>query len=188
MELQSGESPHETKNLIRPVASFQRHPVMLHESLQEPGMTPLLAQQQFNYPEQVRYLLLPRETFRRPQQCPPFRPLAELKRGDGACNELPLIGPQNIGKAAPNTAPMQGVMFEMIQPDLEFSSTHAAILLIARHRVCELNRAAPWSNSGGLWRLDSFASGYLLAGRVRLRQLESAEIYTAESFATPRSS
>jgi hypothetical protein len=30
---------------------------------------------------------------------------------------------------------MQGVMFEMIQPDLEISSTHAAALLIAQHRV-----------------------------------------------------
>jgi hypothetical protein len=30
---------------------------------------------------------------------------------------------------------MQGVMFEMIQPDLEISRTHAAILLITLNRV-----------------------------------------------------
>jgi hypothetical protein len=47
---------------------------------------------------------------------------------------------------------MQGVMFEMIQPDLEIFSTHAATLLIAQHRVWELNRAVQWRNSGGLWR------------------------------------
>jgi hypothetical protein len=48
---------------------------------------------------------------------------------------------------------MPGVLFEMIQPDLEISSTHAATtLLFTQHRVCELNPAVEWRNSGGLWR------------------------------------
>jgi hypothetical protein len=64
-----------------------------------------------------------------------LRLFAELKRCDRACNELSFIGLQNIGKAVRNTVRMQGVMFEMIQPDLEISSTHAATLLIAQHRV-----------------------------------------------------
>jgi len=33
------------------------------------------------------------------------------------------------------TARVQSVMFEMIQPDLEISRTHAAILLITLNRV-----------------------------------------------------
>jgi hypothetical protein len=114
IEPQSGESPYKTKNPIRPVGSLQRHPVILHESPQERRMTLLLSDKQFNYPKQVRYLLLPRETFCRSQECPPLGLFAELKRCDGACNEPPFIGPQNIGKAARNTARMQRVMFEMI--------------------------------------------------------------------------
>jgi hypothetical protein len=134
MKLQSGESPNKTKNPIRPVGSLQRYPVILHEGPQERCMTLLLSDEQFNYPKQVRYLSRC-ETFCGSQKCPPIGLFAELKRCDGACNEFPFIGPQNIGKAARNTARMQGVMFEMIQPDLETSSTHAATLLIAQHRV-----------------------------------------------------
>jgi hypothetical protein len=97
-------------------------------------MTLLLLDEQFNYPKQVRYLFRG-ETFCRSQEHPPLRLFPELKRCDGVCNELPFIGPQNIGKAVRNTARMQGVMFEMIQPDLEISTTHAAALLIGQHRV-----------------------------------------------------
>src|SRR5580700_4008674 len=56
MQLQSGESPYETKNPIRPVGPLQRHPVILHEVPQERCMTLLLSDEQFNYPKQVRYL------------------------------------------------------------------------------------------------------------------------------------
>jgi hypothetical protein len=94
-------------------------------------MTLLLSDEQFKYPDHVGNLVLPRETFDRPQQCPSLRAFAELKRCDGACNELPFIGLENIGKAARNAAPVPGVMFEVIQPDLEFSRTHVATLLIA---------------------------------------------------------
>lgn len=97
-------------------------------------MTLLLSDQQFNDPEQVRHLSRG-ETFCRSQQCPPLRLFAELERCEGACNERPFIGPQNVRKAVRNTARMQGVMFEMIQPDLKISSTHAATPLIAQHRV-----------------------------------------------------
>ena len=117
-------------------------------------MTLLLSDEQFNDPKQVRYLSRG-ETFCRSYKCPPVRLFAELKRCNGACNKLPFIGLQNIGKAARNTARMQGVMFEMIQPDFEISSTHAATLPIALHRVWEFNRAVQWRNSGGLWRLRS---------------------------------
>jgi hypothetical protein len=108
--------------------------VILHESPQERCVTLLLSDEQFNYRKQLRYLSRC-ETLCRSQQCPPLRLFAELKRCDGACDELPFIAPQNIGNAVRNTARMQGVMFEMIQPDLEISSTHAATLLIALHRV-----------------------------------------------------
>jgi hypothetical protein len=114
-------------------------------------MTLLLSDEQFKYPNDVRHLVLPREAFGRPQECPSLRAFAKLKRCDGACNALPFIGLENIGKAARNTAPVPGVMFEVIQPDLEFSRTHAAspdCLL----RVCEVNRVFLWRNSGGLWR------------------------------------
>jgi len=134
VELQSGESPYTTKDPIRPVGSLQRYPVILHESPQERCMTLLLSDEQFNNPRQVRYLSRG-ETLRRSQECPPLRLFAELKRCDGTCNELPFIRPQNIGKAVRNTARMPGVMFEMIQPDLEISNTHAASLLISQHRV-----------------------------------------------------
>jgi hypothetical protein len=126
--------------------------MILHEGPQARCMTLFLPDEQFNYPKQVRDLLLPRETFCRSQERPPLGLFTELKRCDGACNELPFIGPQNIGEAVMSTSRMQGVLFEMIQPDLELSSTHAATLLFTQHRVCEPNPAAEWRNSGGLWR------------------------------------
>jgi hypothetical protein len=98
-------------------------------------MTVLLANKEFNYPEQVRYLPLPRETFCRSQECSPLRLFAELKRRDGACNQLPFIRPQNIRKTMRDTTRMPRVMFEMIQPNLEISCTHTAVLLITQHRV-----------------------------------------------------
>src|SRR5258707_14378489 len=96
IEPQSGEPPYKAKNPIRPVATLQRHPVILHESPQERCVALLLLDEQFNYSWQVRHLLLLRETLYRPQQCPPLRLFAELKRCDGACDELPFIAPQNI--------------------------------------------------------------------------------------------
>jgi hypothetical protein len=125
MDLQSGESPNQTKNPIRPVGSLQRDPVILHESQQQRCVALLLADEQFNYPGQAR-VLSGCETFCRSQQCPPVRLFAELERCDGACDQLPLIGPENIGKAMRYTASMQGVIFEMIHPNLEISSPHAA--------------------------------------------------------------
>jgi hypothetical protein len=109
--------------------------MILHESSQERRMALLLANKQFNYPEQVRYLPLPRETFCRSQECSPLRLFAELKRRDGACNKLPFTGPQNIRETMRDTTGMQSVMFEMIQPDLEICSTHAIALLITQHQV-----------------------------------------------------
>jgi hypothetical protein len=88
-------------------------------------MTLLLSNEQFKYPRRVRHLVLARETFDRPQEIPSVRAFAELKGCDGACNELPFLGPENIGKAAWHTAPVPRVMFEMIRPDFEFSRTHA---------------------------------------------------------------
>lgn len=108
-------------------------------------MTLLLADEQFKYPDDVGNLVLPRETFDRPQECPTLRAFAELKRCDGTCNELPFTGLENIGKAARNTAPVPRVMLEVIQPDLEFSGTHAATLLIA-YSECE--RAIGYSCGG----------------------------------------
>jgi hypothetical protein len=134
VEPQSGKSPYKAKNPIRPVGSLERHPVILHESPQERCMTLFFPDKQFKYPEQVRFLSRAK-TLCCAQECPPLRLLAELKRRDGACNELPFVWPQNIGNAVRNTAPMQSVMFEMIQPDLEISATHAATLLVAQHRV-----------------------------------------------------
>ena len=97
-------------------------------------MTLFFSDKQFNYPEQVRFLSRAK-TLCRAQECPPLRLLAELKRSDGACKELPFVWPQNVGNALRNTARMQSLMFEMIQPDLEISSTHVATLLVAQHRV-----------------------------------------------------
>jgi hypothetical protein len=77
----------------------------------------------------------PRETFGRSQECPSFRLFAELKRCDGTRNQPQLAGPQNIAKAVRNTARVQGVMFEMIQPDLEIFRTHVAILVITLNQV-----------------------------------------------------
>jgi hypothetical protein len=136
IEPQSGEPPYKTKDPIGPVGSLQRHAMIVHENPQERGMTLLLADKQFNYPKQVRHLFFARESFRRSQERPPLRLFAELKRCDGACNELPFIAPQNIAEALRNTARTQRMMFEMIRPDLEISATHAATLLIAQAK-CE---------------------------------------------------
>jgi hypothetical protein len=124
--LQPGESSYTAKNPIGPVGALQQHPVILHECPQERCMTLLLSDEQSNYPDQGRDLLRVREAFGRSQECPSLRLLAELKRCDGARNELQFVGPQNIGKANRSTARVQGVMFEVIQPNLEISGTHAA--------------------------------------------------------------
>src|ERR1700733_1053593 len=145
IELQSGESPYKAKKPICPVGFLQRYPVISHEGPQERCMTLLFADEQFNYSKQVSNLSRG-ESFRRSQERPPVRLFAELKRCDGACYELPFIGPQNIGKPVRNTARLQGMMFEMIQPDLELSSTHAATLLIA-HTECE---SSIGQSSGGI--------------------------------------
>jgi hypothetical protein len=126
IEPQSGEPPHETKNPVGPIAALRRDVVILHESPQKSRVALLLSDKQFENSKQVRHLMLPRETFRRSQQRPPLGLFAELKCCDRARNELPFIGPQNIGEAIGNTARMQRVMFEMIQPDLEISGAHAA--------------------------------------------------------------
>jgi hypothetical protein len=96
-------------------------------------MTPLFSNQQVDDPDQVRRLIRPREALRRPQERPPLGLLTELKRCDGARDELQFVGHQNIGKTLRHPAGMQGVMLEVIQPDLEISGTHAATLLIAPH-------------------------------------------------------
>src|SRR5258708_17031150 len=62
IEPQSGESPYEAKHPIRPVATLQRHPVILHESLQERCMALLLSDEQFNYSRKLSPLLLFRRT------------------------------------------------------------------------------------------------------------------------------
>jgi hypothetical protein len=136
IQLQSGESPYQTKNPIGPVSFLERYSVILHESPQQRCMTLLLSDEQFKYSDHVRDLLLPRETLGSSQECPSLRAFAELKRCDGARNELPFIGLENIGKAARNPAPVPGVMFEVIQPDFEISRTHAATLPIA-YSECE---------------------------------------------------
>ena len=71
IELEPGESSYLAKNPIGPIGSLQRHPVILHESLQERRVTLLLPDEQFNYPDQVRDLPRPRETFGRSQECSP---------------------------------------------------------------------------------------------------------------------
>jgi hypothetical protein len=124
-----------TKYLIGPVGSLQRHPVTLHESPQERCMTLLLSDEQFNYPDQVRDLLRPRETFGRSQECASLRLFAELKRRDGTRDELQFIGPQNIGKTVRNPPRVLGMMLEVIQPDLEILRIHADTLAIALPRV-----------------------------------------------------
>src|SRR5580704_7084217 len=134
IEPQSGASPYEPKNPIRPVGSLQRYPVIPHENPQARCMTLLFSDEQFNYPHQPRSLSRG-ETFRRSQQGPALRLFTQLKRGDGAGDELPFIGAEHVGKTVRNIARMPGVMFEMIQPDLKLSGTHAATLLIALHRV-----------------------------------------------------
>jgi hypothetical protein len=98
-------------------------------------MTLLLTDEQLKYPDHVGNFVPSREMLDRPQERPSLRALAKLKRSNGVRDELPFIGPENIGKTARDTAPVPGVMFEMIRPDLEFSGTHAATLLIACTQV-----------------------------------------------------
>jgi hypothetical protein len=99
-------------------------------------MALLFPDEQLKYSGDVRHLFLTRELFRRPQKSPPIRLFAELKCRYRACNELPLLRPQNIRMAVRNAPPAPGMMLEMIQPDLEFSGSHFPALLIA-HTECE---------------------------------------------------
>ena len=70
-----------------------------------------------------------REALRRSQERPTLRLFPELKRRNRARNEPSLIGPQEIGKAVWNTTRMLGVVFKVIQPDLEINRRHAATFL-----------------------------------------------------------
>jgi hypothetical protein len=161
VQLQSCEPPYATKSPIGPVGALHSQAVILHESPQQQRMTPLFSNQQVDDPDQVRHLVRPSEAFRRSQEPPSPSLFAELKRGDGARDELRFVGRQDIGKAVRYPAGTQGVMREVIQPDLEISRTHAATLPIALTRsvrahsgipVRELGRivaAAPVPRSGG---------------------------------------
>jgi hypothetical protein len=129
--MQSGEPSHVPKDAIGPVGSLWRHPMIPHESKQDRRMALLFPDEQFNYPKHVRNLLRLCESFGRSKECPSLRLFAELERCDRARDELLFVGPQNIGKPGRNTARVPGMMFEVIQPDLEFSRIHAAALVIA---------------------------------------------------------
>jgi len=131
IQLQPRKPSYATKNPIRPVASLQRYAVILHEGPQQRCMTSFFSNQQVDDPHQMRHLIRPREAFCRSQQRPPIGLLAELKRCDGARDELQFVGRQNVGKTVRYPARTQGVMFEVIQPDLQISRTHAATLPIA---------------------------------------------------------
>lgn len=106
-------------------------------------MALLFSDEQLKYSGEVRLVVPAPELFRRPQQCPPFRLFAELECRDRASDALPFIRPQNIGMAALNTPPAPGVMFEVIQPYLEFPGSHSPALLIA-YTEC--------ASSFGYWR------------------------------------
>src|SRR5580704_13814014 len=71
-----------------------------------------------------------REALSCSQKRTPLRLFPELKRRDGAGNEPPLIRSQKIGKAGWDTARMLGMVFEVVQPDLEINRRHLATLLI----------------------------------------------------------
>ena len=126
VQVQPREPPYARESPIGPVGALHSHAVILHESPQQQRMTPLFSNQQVDDPDQVRHLVRPGEAFRRSQERPPPGLFPELKRGDGARDEPRFVGRQDIGKAARHPAGTQGVMLEVIQPDLEISRTHAA--------------------------------------------------------------
>ena len=123
-------------------------------------MALLLSDEQRKYSNHVGKLGLPRESFDRAQERAPLRAFTQLKRCNGICNELPFIGPENVGNAARDAAPMPGVMFEMIRPDLQFCRTHAATLLIA----CAECESAIGYSCGGI-RADCGGQSAIDAGR-----------------------
>jgi hypothetical protein len=165
------------KHPIGPVRALQRHPVILHERTQQRRMTPLFSNQQVDDRDQVRHLVRPGEAFRRSQERPSPRLFPELKRGDGARDELRFVGRQDIGKVVRYPAGTQGVMLEMIQPDLEISRTHAATLPIAPTLSVRVHSGIPVREFGqivaaardrcftenGEWRI----SGLALCGRAQ---------------------
>jgi len=131
IQLQPREPSQATKSPIGPVGGLQRQPVILHEGPQQRRMTPLLSNQQVDDSDQMRHVVRARETFCGSQKRAPTRLFPELKRRDGTRDELCFVGAQHIAQTVRYSAGTQGVMFEVVQPDLELTGTHVATLLIA---------------------------------------------------------
>src|SRR6478672_6258830 len=82
-----------------------------------------------------------------------FRLLAELKRRDGAGNESPLFRPEDILDLLGNATWVLGVVFEVVQPDLQVIRGHDPAPAFQRQpAVCAAIQPSPWRNSGRLWR------------------------------------
>ena len=100
-------------------------------------MAQLLMYQQFNNPGQVCNPFLLGKALGCAQQLRPSRLFAELNGRDGIRNEPQFVGRQAIGSPLRSIAGAQGVIFEVIRPDLEISRTHRVTLVIAQRRVCK---------------------------------------------------
>jgi hypothetical protein len=170
IQRQSREPPYAPENPIGPVGSLQRHPVILHEGPQQRRMPPFFPNQQVDDADQMRHLVGPREVLRGSQERPPIGLLAELKRCDGARDELSFLWPQNIGQTVGYPARTQSVMLEVIQPDLQISGTHRHPP-DCTHRECGsplgYSREAIRADCGG-GASGSFYSAERLQGRSRL--------------------
>jgi len=103
-------------------------------------MTQLLMYEQFNNSGQVRSPLRLGKALGCAQKLWPSCLLAELHGRDGIRNEPQFFGPQTIGSILRNIAGAQGVIFEVIRPDLEISRTHRVTLMIAQRIECKVIR------------------------------------------------
>ena len=128
IELQTAEPAHPTEDAVGPIGSLERHPVILQEGPQERCVEMLLADQQFDDPDQVRDALRPRAPLGRSQKRLSLRLFAQLKCRHGARDEPPFAWLQDVGQAVQHTVPVQRVIFEVIQPDLEIAATHGPLL------------------------------------------------------------
>jgi hypothetical protein len=111
-----------------------------HEDVQQRPMTQLLMYEQFNNSGQMCNSLCLGKALGCSQKFRPSRLFAELNGREGIRYEPQFVGLQTIGSIRRHIAGTQGVIFEVIRPDLEISRTHRVTLMIAQRRVCEVIR------------------------------------------------
>ena len=118
-ELETREPPHSPENAVGPIALLDGNAMLVHECSQQCRVALLLTDEQLYDAHQRSGSVQLREPLGGPQQSAAVRLLPELKGGDGIGDQPPLVRFQNSAQPVGNAARMLGVIFEVVEPDLQ---------------------------------------------------------------------